>query len=67
VLNRVKLLDEVAGVYCATANKVVAIVADTGDGRGILGVVDGVRSKGIEGASDKKERREFLRKIGYKR
>ena len=67
VLNRVKLLDEVAGVYCATANKVVAIVADIGEGRGILGVVDGVRSKGLEGASDKQERKEFLRKIGYKR
>jgi adenosine/AMP kinase len=67
VLNRVKLLDEVAGVYCATANKVVSLVAEIGEGRGILGVVDGVKSKGIEGAADKKERREFLRKIGYKR
>ena len=49
VLNRVKLLDEVAGVYCATANRVVALVADIVEGRGGLGVVDGVKSKGLEG------------------
>ncbi len=67
VLNRIKLVEEVAGVYCATANKVVALIAEVGGGRGILGVVDGVKTKGIEGESDKKERREFLRKIGYKR
>ena len=66
VLNRIKLLDEVAGVYCATANRVVALVADIGEGRGILGVVDGISSKGIEGEMDKDERKEFLRKIGYK-
>ncbi len=66
VLNRIKLLDEVAGVYCATANRVVALVAEIGEGRGILGVVDGVRSKGIEGEADRSERKEFLRKIGYK-
>ncbi len=67
VLNRIKVVEEVAGVYCATANKVIALVADVRGGRGILGVVDGVRTKGIEGESDKKERKEFLRKIGYKR
>ena len=48
-------------------NRVVALVADIVEGRGVLGVVDGVKSKGLEGSSDKKERRDFLRKIGYKR
>jgi len=67
VLNRIKAVEEVAGVYCATANKVVALVADVAGGRGILGVVDGIKTKGIEGESDKKERKEFLRNIGYKR
>jgi hypothetical protein len=67
VLNRVKMVGEVASVYCATANPVVALVGDIGKGRGILGVIDGVRTKGIEAESDKKERRDFLRKIGYKR
>jgi uncharacterized protein len=57
----------VAGVYCATANKVTVIVAETEGGRGILGVIDGVKSKGVETPEDKEERREFLRKIGYKR
>jgi len=66
VLNRIKMVEEVAGVYCATANGVVALVADLESGRGILGIVDGVKTKGIEGESDKKERKEFLRKIGYK-
>jgi len=67
VLNRIKSLEEVASIYCATANKVVVIVAEAEDGRGILGVIDGVKSKGVETAEDKEERREFLRKIGYKR
>ncbi len=67
VLNRIKSLEEVASIYCATANKVTVIVAETEDGRGILGVIDGVKSKGVETAEDKEERREFLRKIGYKR
>ncbi len=66
VLNRIKLVDEVAGVYCATANRVVALVADIWEGRGILGVVDGVKSKGVEGELERNERKEFLRKIGYK-
>ena len=67
VLNRIKSLEEVASVYCATANKVIVIVAQAEDGRGILGVIDGVKPKGVETAEDKVERREFLRKIGYKR
>jgi len=67
VLNRIKGLDEVTHVYCATSNPVVVIVASTGSGRGILGVVDGVIPKGVESDADKAERRDFLRKIGYKR
>jgi adenosine/AMP kinase len=67
VLNRIKNVEEVAGIYCATSNPVTVMVADTGNGRGILGVVDGVSPKGSETESDKKERHEFLRKIGYKR
>ncbi len=67
VLNRIRTIDEVVGVYCATANRVIALVVDVGPGRGILGVVDGVRTRGLETVADKKERREFLRKIGYKR
>ena len=67
VLNRIKNVEEVAGIYCATSNRVTVMVADTGKGRGILGVVDGVSSKDSETESDRKERHEFLRKIGYKR
>lgn len=67
VLNRLKNVEEVAGIYCATSNRVTVIVADTGEGRGILGVVDGVSTRGSETDEDRKERQEFLRKIGYKR
>lgn len=67
VLNRVKMVEEVAGIYCATANPVTAIIAETERGRGILGIIDGIKTKGIETEEDKRERREFLRKIGYKR
>jgi len=67
VLNRVKAVEEVVGVYCATANSVEVIVAMTEQGRGILGVVDGASPKGIEGQKDIADRRGFLRKIGYKR
>jgi adenosine/AMP kinase len=67
VLNRIKAVDEVAQVFCATSNPVVAVVADSGSGRGILGVIDGVAPRGSEGAEDKDERKAFLRKIGYKR
>lgn len=65
-LNAVKDVPEVCNIYCATANEVEVIVAETRQGRGILGVVDGLSSKGIEGEENVKERREFLRKIGYK-
>jgi hypothetical protein len=67
VLNAVKNISEVCGIYCATANDVEVIVAETEKGRGLLGVIDGEKSKGIESENDVKERKEFLRKIGYKR
>jgi len=67
ILNRIKDVEEVASIYCAAANPVEIVVAETGQGRGIIGVVDGFRPKGIENDGDKRERKEFLRKIGYKR
>ena len=66
VLNAVKNCQEVCSIYCATANPVEVIVAETGQGRGILGVIDGFNPKGVETDSDKANRKEFLRKIGYK-
>jgi len=67
VLNRVKSVEEVATIFCATGNPVDIIVAETPLGRGIMGVVDGIRTKGVESEEDKRHRREFLRKIGYKK
>ena len=67
VLNRIKSVEEVTQVFCATSNSVVAVVADSGTGRGILGVIDGVKPKGSETKEDKDDRKAFLRKIGYKR
>ena len=67
VLNRIKNVEEVASVFCATSNNVTVIVAESGGGRGILGVIDGVKPKGTELPADKQERHDFLRKIGYKR
>lgn len=66
VLNAVKNVPEVCRVFCATANPVEVIVAESDQGRGILGVIDGLRSKGIETEEDIKERKTLLRKIGYK-
>jgi adenosine/AMP kinase len=66
ILNAIKAVPEVCAVYCATGNPVEVIVADTGSGRGILGVVDGARSKGIETESDVQARKQMLRKFGYK-
>ncbi len=66
VLNAVKNVPEVCRIYCATANPVEVVIAETEQGRGILGVIDGVRSKGIETEEQIRERKEFLRKIGYK-
>lgn len=67
VLGRIKEVDEVCRVFCATANPLEVIVAETRQGRGVIGVVDGEPPLGIEAEEDKTERREFLRKIGYKR
>lgn len=66
VLNAVKAVPEVCGIYCASANPVEVILAETEQGRGILGVIDGLKSQGIETEKDVGERKEFLRKIGYK-
>lgn len=67
VLNRIKEVPEVCTIYCATGNPVkVLIVEDKEGDRGIIGVIDGFRSKGIENEENIKERKEFLRKIGYK-
>ena len=66
ILNTIKAVPEVCTVYCATANPVEVIVADTGNGRGILGVVDGARSQGIETESDVEARKKLLRQFGYK-
>lgn len=66
VLNAIKAVPEVCHIFCATANPVEVIVAETEQGRGILGVVDGVRTKGIESEEDVAHRKNFLRAIGYK-
>jgi adenosine/AMP kinase len=66
VLNQIKMVPEVCRIFCATANPVQVIVCQTDQGRGILGVVDGVTTKGVEGPEDEQKRREFLRMIGYK-
>ncbi|PIP20801.1 MAG: hypothetical protein COX40_02785 [Candidatus Omnitrophica bacterium CG23_combo_of_CG06-09_8_20_14_all_40_11] len=66
VLNAIKVIPEVCTVYCASANPVEVIIAETEMGRGILGVIDGVKPKGIESGEDIAWRKDFLRKIGYK-
>ncbi|MDH7511318.1 MAG: adenosine-specific kinase [Clostridiales bacterium] len=66
ILNAVKNVPEVCRIFCATANPVEVVVAETETGRGILGVVDGLKTKGVEKEEDIKFRKEFLRKIGYK-
>lgn len=67
LLNQVKACPEVCRVFCATANPLQVVVAETEQGRGIVGVIDGAAPKGVEAAADREWRREFLRKIGYKR
>lgn len=67
VLNAIKSCPEVCSIFCATANPVQVIVAQSGQGRGVMGVIDGFPPKGIEGPEEVKARKEFLRKIGYKR
>ena len=66
VLNAIKTCQEVCHVICATANPLQVIVAETEQGRGIMGVIDGSKPKGIEAEEDKKARRELLRKFRYK-
>src|SRR5512135_3085063 len=64
VLNTIKMVPEVCHVFCATANPTEVILAETQQGRGILGVVDGVSPKGIEDEGESSWRKDFLRKIG---
>jgi adenosine/AMP kinase len=66
VLNAVKSVQEVCTIYCASANPVEVVVAETDQGRGVMGVIDGFRSKGIETDADLRSRKELLRRIGYK-
>jgi uncharacterized protein len=66
VLAKVKDVPEVVGIYAASANPLEVVIAETEQGRGIIGVIDGYRSKGIESDKDIADRRAFLRKIGYK-
>ncbi len=67
ILNAIKLVPEVCSIYCATANPLEVIVAQTGSGRGILGVIDGSSPKGAEKEEDVKWRKDILREFGYKR
>lgn len=66
ILNTIKNVAEVCSVYCATANPTEVIIAETEQGRAILGVVDGFKTKGVETDADIMKRKEFLRMIGYK-
>jgi adenosine/AMP kinase len=67
LLTRIKDVPEVAGLFCATANPVQVVIAETTQGRGVLGVIDGAAPKGVEGPEDVEWRHSLLRKIGYKR
>ena len=67
ILNRIKDVPEVCTIFCATANPVEVVIAETELGRGVIGVIDGERPKGVEGAADVEWRHGLLRKIGYKR
>ncbi|MDD5254658.1 MAG: adenosine-specific kinase [Candidatus Omnitrophica bacterium] len=67
VLNAIKGIPEVCNIYCASANPLEVVVAETESGRGIMGVIDGLKPKGIENAEDIAWRGKFLRTIGYKR
>ncbi len=66
VLNRIKSVSEVCNIFCATANPVQIIIAETEQGRGILGVIDGFKTKGVETEKDRHDRKALLRRIGYK-
>ncbi len=66
VLNAIKRVPEVCTIFCATANDVQVVIAETEQGRGILGVIDGAKSVGVESEKDVEWRKGFLRQIGYK-
>ncbi len=66
LLKAIRDVPEVVHIYCATANPLKVAISDDGEGRGILGVIDGEKAKGVETEKDLKERRRFLRDIGYK-
>lgn len=66
ILNTIKNVQEVCSIFCATANPVEVVVAETEQGRGIMGVIDGYPPKGVEDASKMQERRKLLRRFGYK-
>ncbi len=66
VMKDLKSVDEIVSIYCATANPVKVVVAEEGEQRAVIGVMDGLTPLGVEGDEDIKERKEFLRKIGYK-
>jgi len=66
VLNAIKAVPEVCSIFCATANPVEIIVAETGQGRGVIGVIDGMKPQGVESEKDIAERKGLLRRFGYK-
>jgi adenosine/AMP kinase len=66
ILNAIKMVPEVCRIFCATSNPVEVVIAETDQGRGIMGVIDGAKSKGVEDANGIAWRKELLRKIGYK-
>ena len=66
VLDKIRKVPEVCTIYAATANPLEVVIVETESGRGIVGVIDGLKSKGIEKEEDIRARKEFLRKIGYK-
>jgi len=66
VLNAIKNVPEVCRIFCATSNPLEIVIAESSQGRAILGVVDGVKPKGVETATDRQQRQEFLRHINYK-
>lgn len=66
VLPAIKMCPEICSIFCATANPVQFLVADVGEQRGVVGVLDGMKPIGVEGEKDQQVRKDFLRKIGYK-
>jgi hypothetical protein len=66
ILNAIKMIPEVCHIFCATANPLQVLIAETDIGRGVLGVVDGSKPKGFETEEDKQDRHALLRKFGYK-